>query len=457
MNILLIQPPLNPNIIGAGITYLTEPLALEVIAAPIKNHNVKILDMRLDSGLDKELADFNPELVGITGCTTDVYKVREILAKVKNFNRDILTVVGGHHATMVPEDFNRSYVDVIVIGEGEVTFKELVDAYEKEQHLLNIDGLAIRNGAGTLQFSKPRKCVADMDEMPVPERSLTEKYRTKYFRGAWRPIASIMSSKGCPFRCSFCALWKINDGKYHVRSPESVINELRNIKEDFIDFAEDNALHDVPRARKICELLKQSDIKKTYKLYARSDTIVKHPDIIEKWKEVGMKLVLIGLESFRDEELKDLNKHNTIKNNEEAIRILHKNDIEIAAYFIVNPNYSEDDFKKLAEYVHNMKLKQPIFTVLTPLPGTDFYNEKRSELTTNNYQLFDFVHSVLPTKLPLDKFYESLLNLYLEFYAPKEKSSAIAGNFVTSNKVMQQVHSLLSNAHKPEIYSEAAS
>ncbi|OGS44128.1 MAG: hypothetical protein A2539_00965 [Elusimicrobia bacterium RIFOXYD2_FULL_34_15] len=444
MKILLIQPPLNPNIIGAGIAYLTEPLALEIIASSVPEHNVNIIDMRIDNNLEQELKNINPDIVGITGCTTDVDKNKEILKKVKEFNKNILTVVGGHHATMIPEDFNENYVDIVVIGEGEVTFRELVEMYEKKDKLSNVAGIAFRNGSKDLFYTKPREVTKNMDDMPFPNRKLTSQYRNKYFRGSWRPVASIMSSKGCPFRCSFCALWKINNGKYFVRSPESVVNELESIDEKFIDFAEDNALHDISRSNKIYELIKQRGIKKTYKLYARSDTIVRHPDIIEKWRSIGMELVLVGLESFRDDELRDLNKSNTIKNNEEAISILHKNGVEVVAYFIVNPNYTKDDFKKLSEYVQRLKLKQPIFTVLTPLPGTDFYKQKYNELTSHNYQLFDFVHSVLPTKLPLQEFYSNLLNLYNKFYLTENNKD---GKLFTSNKMLQQVHDLLSKAH----------
>ncbi|MDD5687859.1 MAG: radical SAM protein [Elusimicrobia bacterium] len=432
MKVLLIQPPLNPNIIGAGTGFLTEPLALEILAASIPHHDVHILDMRIDNNLTKTLDSFRPDIVGITSLTPDVYIAKEILFKIKKYNQQILTVIGGHHATMIPEDFKESYIDVVVIGEGEVTFKELVDAFEKKDIFSNIKGIAFKNGEKDLFFTTPRELISNMDDMPVPNRSLTANHRNEYFRGSWRPVASIMTSKGCPFRCNFCALWKINNGKYFVRSPESVVDELENIKEHFIDFAEDNALHDIPRAEKIYELIKKRGIKKTYKLYARSDTIVRHPEIVEKWKEIGMELVLIGLESFKDDELKELNKHNTISNNEKAVSILQENGVEIAAYFIINPNYIKEDFDRLAEYVQKLNLKQPIFTVLTPLPGTDFYKEKYNELTTHNYQMYDFVHSVLPTKLPTKDFYKCLIELYRKTYA-----SAITT--MGANKIMAQL------------------
>ena len=439
MKILLIQPPINPNIIGVGTAYLTEPLALEIIAASIPEHDVKILDMRIEESVfEKELADFKPDIVGITGYTTDVYKIIDISKKVKSYDKKILTVVGGHHATMLPNDFNKESIDIIVIGEGEITFRELVNAYAKKQGFSYISGLAIRNN-GNPVFTKPRDINIDLDKMPYPNRGLTKKYRDKYFRGAWRPVASMMTSKGCPFRCNFCALWKVMKGKYLSRSPESVVEELSKIEEKYIDLAEDNFLHDIKRVEKIYELIKKQNINKIYKLYARSDTIVKHPDIIKKWKEIGTELILIGLESFRDKELKELNKSNTVKNNESAIRILQKNNVEIAGYFIVNPNYTEEDFNALAEYVLTMNLTQPVFTVLTPLPGTDLYREKFNELTTNNYELFDFVHSVLPTKLPKEKFYQCFLELYRKCYTDNQVT------FLMPQKVMNQFISALSN------------
>jgi len=442
LKILLIQPPLNPHLIGVGSAYLTEPLALEIIAASVADHEVRILDMRTGDTLGAGFSGFCPDVVGITGNTADVYRMLAVLADVKKIDNSILTVAGGHHATMVPQDFNKAAVDVIVIGDGEVTFPELIRVYARKGDFSSVAGIMFRDDNGVFQATAPRQGCACLDTLPLPMRSLTAGCRNRYFRGSWRPLASIMTSRGCPFRCSFCALWKISGGRYMVRSPESVVGELETIAEDFIDFAEDNALHDVPRARKIAELISERGIKKTYKLYARSDTVVRHPSLIEQWKRVGMELVLIGMESFRDSELRGLNKANNVRNNEEAIRILHRNGVEIAAYFIIQPDYTEQDFDQLASYVASMNLTQPIFTVLTPLPGTDLYEQKFKELTTHNYELYDFVHPVLPTKLPLEKFYACLLQLYSACYS-RPGSNNPAG----SNEIFAKMQSKLMNAH----------
>ena len=411
MRVLLIEPPFSPNQVHVRGFGLAEPLSLEVLAANLKDHDVRILDMRLDDDMERELNSFNPQVVGAGCYATGLYITKEIFARVKQWSAETLTVAGGHHASLIPEDFLDPAIDVIVVGEGEITLRELVEAHEQRKDLRQVAGLAIRKTDGSLEKTGRRPLV-DLDTMPWPDRTLVAANRKNYFRGSWRPITSITTERGCPFRCSFCSMWKVNEGKYRVRSPQSVVDEIASIESKYIDFIDDNTLHDVKRARAMYELLKQQGIDKFYKAYARSDTIVKHPDVIEKWREVGLKIVLVGLESFRDKDLQAYGKRNTIANNEAAIRILQANDVEICSYFVVNPNYTEDDFRALGDYVERWNLSHPIFTVLTPLPGTDLYYEVRDRLLTDNYEYYDFFHSVLPTRLPEKEFYRCFAELW---------------------------------------------
>jgi len=447
MKILLIQPPFNPNLIGAGILYLNEPLALETVAASIPHHNVKILDMRLEPNLEQTLNAFQPDIVGVTAYTPDVYIAIQILKKVKEHNENTLTVIGGHHASLLPQDFDKEFIDVIVIGEGQYSFQELVDKYEKENNLKEIDGLALRNN-GLLTFNRTRKLIDNLDKTPIPARHLTKQYRNKYFRTSWRPVTSMMTSRGCPYRCNFCSVWKREEGKYRTRSPERVVKELENIEEVYISISDDNFMQDLTRAEKICEMIKERGIKKTYKLIGRSDAIVRQPDIIEKWREIGLKMMFLGLESFRDEDIHNLNKTTSVRNNDKAIHILHENGIKVAGQFIINPDYTKEDFEALAEYVEKMNLVHPIFSVLTPLPGTDLFKEKESQLLTRNYEMFDLVHSVLPTKLPRKEFYKCYAELVRRCYRESDNERT---NSTVSKQIMQQLYSLLIEAYRLEI------
>jgi radical SAM superfamily enzyme YgiQ (UPF0313 family) len=152
-------------------------------------------------------------------------------------------------------------------------------------------------------------------------------------------------------------------------------------------------------------------------MYARADLIVKHPDLIENLEEAGLVYLTIGVESFREADLSKLNKRTSVETNNEAIRIMRRLGIGNAAYFIVNPEYTRDDFQSLFRYVCESGLYQPTFTVLTPLPGTALYESSYDRLVIRDYGYYDFVHSVLPTRLSRKDFYDQFVRLYLKAYS----------------------------------------
>ncbi|HEY9245784.1 MAG TPA: radical SAM protein [Candidatus Methanoperedens sp.] len=422
MKILLIQPAKAQKTIGGDDVHIFEPLSLEYLASGIKDsHDVKILDMRFDKDIEKELKEYEPDVVGITAYTVHVNTVKNLFGRIKTIYPDIFTVVGGHHATVAPADFFIPDIDLVVMGEGVFVFKEIISRLVSKRPFDGITGVAYLKG--TERVIIPPEPITDLDVFPYPARELTEKYRKNYYTDWMKPLASIRTSKGCPFRCNFCALWKLTGGKYLKRKPESIVRELLQIKEKYVFFSDDESLVDANRMKILAELIKKAGIMKNYYLYGRSDTIVKNPELIKIWKDIGLERIFVGLEFFRDEDLKYINKGSTVENNREAIRILQSNDIEIYASFIIRPDFAEEDFKEFKEYCRGLKLSFPSFAVLTPLPGTDFYEEVKSNLITTDYDLFDFIHTVLPTKLPLKEFFNNLNSLYFEAKSPAKSIS----------------------------------
>jgi radical SAM superfamily enzyme YgiQ (UPF0313 family) len=430
MKILLVQPPLNRHLVGAGTFYLNEPLALETVAAGVAEHDVRILDLRIDDGLSRELRTFQPDIVGVTAYTPDVYTVCGLCRTVKAFQPRILTVVGGHHATLFPGDFNTEGVDCVVMGDGDRTFRELVEAHRTGTELADVPGLAVRRGRQLVHA--PARARHEFDRTPLPARHLTQRYRRHYFRGKWRPVASLVTSRGCPYRCNFCSVWKREQGAYRVYSAERVVREIESIEEQCISVGDDNFFHDTRRAEEICTLIRARGIRKTYKLIGRTDTIVRRPDLIRQWKEIGMDQVFVGLESFRDADLRLFKKTTSVDINDRAIDILHDCGVEVVGQFIIHPEFTADDFTALGDYVLEKRLSQPIFSVLTPLPGTDLYEQKEGELLTRNYEMYDLVHSVLPTRLPRESFYRHYADLYVRCYRRNGAEEALPGNILQS-------------------------
>ncbi len=411
MKILLVQPKKGEKSVGGEDFSVFEPLALEYIASGVSSdHDVKILDMRLEDDLESVLNRFQPEVVGITAYTVHVNIVKQLFEKIKKLNPKIFTVVGGHHATVSPEDFITPFIDLIVIGEGVFSFKEVISRLDQKKELTGIPGTAYKKNGQVVVNQNDQ--LHHLDSLPLPNRELTKKYRAHYFSEWLKPLASIRTSKGCPFRCNFCALWKLTGGKYLTRKPENIVEELGRIEEDFVFFADDESLINARRMKTLANLIKEAGIRKRYFLYGRSDTIVKNPDLIEKWKEIGLERVFVGMEFFRDEDFKYIRKGLRPKDNREAVKILHALDIDIYPTFIVRPEFDKNDFEECRQFCLGLELDFIGFAVLTPLPGTDFYNDVKDRLITHNYDYFDLFHTLLPTKLPLKEFYKEMASLY---------------------------------------------
>jgi len=411
MKILLIQPAKPAKALGGEDFSIFEPLALEYLAAGVApDHDVRILDLRLDPHLDSVLADYQPDVVGITSYTVHVNTVNKLFQKIKTCNPEIATIVGGHHATVSPEDFYSPFIDVIIAGEGVLPFREVIIRLEKDLPLSGIPGAVfLENGAVLVRQGDAG---LDLDSLPFPRRDLTAAYRKSYFSEWMRPLASIRTSKGCHFRCQFCALWKLTGGRYLTRKPERLVEELGTIQEKYVFFADDESLLDTERMAALADLIRGAGIKQRYFLYGRSDTIARHPELLEQWRKIGLERVFVGLEFMRDRDLKLIRKGSTVENNVKALRILKGLGLDIWPMFMVRPEFDRQDFADLRKCCRDLDLDFIGFSVLTPLPGTDLYNEVKDRLITADYDYFDFFHTLLPTTLPLRDFYRELTKLF---------------------------------------------
>jgi radical SAM superfamily enzyme YgiQ (UPF0313 family) len=406
---------LNPHLLS---TKRYEPLGLEYIAAAVSDHEVDIFDMRVEKNLMKKLRTFKPQVVGATAYTCDVNTVKKILKEVKRHDSSIQTVIGGHHATFVPQDFAQPYIDTIFLGYADQTFKDYIHTLDSGGDIRRVNNIGLVDDDG-ISFTESSPFAMNLNTLPLPARHLTRKYR--YHNSYRKQVALIMTSRGCPFRCTFCACWKLMRGKYVTRDVDSIITEIKSLPESvsIICLSDDNTIQDIRRAWKLSEKIKAHSLKKKFVMYARADTIVKHPDLLESLKTSGFGSLTVGFESYKDTGLSKLNKRTTVDINNQAIRILKELGINIHAQFIVNPDFTREDFKELFQYICDKSLYRPVFPVLTPLPGTELFQETQADLAITNYDFYDFAHSVLPTRLTRKAFYQQVIKLYKNSYSFK--------------------------------------
>lgn len=197
-----------------------------------------------------------------------------------------------------------------------------------------------------------------------------------------------------------------------MRSPAMVLEELRRISEPYIYAGDDNIFYDYHHASELCRQIEASGLRKQYYVLSRVDDIVRHPELIERWASVGLKKVFLGLESPRDEELRRLNKSVSVAKNNRALEILRANHIDPLGAFIVQPDYTRADFDQLLRYMDRMKIFYHEFTILTPFPGTAFYDQVESQVQLHDRRIFDLAHAVLPTALSPEEFYRLYSRLY---------------------------------------------
>jgi radical SAM superfamily enzyme YgiQ (UPF0313 family) len=413
LKVLLVQPPIS------GITVkgrIIEPLALEILAATIlPKHEVRILDLRIENKLKETLEDFLPDIVGFTCYICQVEIVRKLAKQTKEFNSNIVTLVGGEQPTHLPEEFNTPCIDYISRGDGDRTFPRLIDAIVNNSTIEDIPGI-VKVENGQLVFGAEKEILCDLSKSPIPVRDLTLKYRSFYKFLGWGPVGSLATSRGCNYRCNFCSIWKIRKGVVGQFSLDRVIKELKIIKEDSIYFCEAHSFQDIKYADALADSIVLNHINKRYMMYVRSNAVINHKNLFEKWYKIGLKRVFIGFEAITDERLKGLNKANKNDFNERTIEILHDIGIEIVASFIIDLDFKKEDFEILKKFVLEKNLTMPVYNILTPLPGGSLYDDNIDFLKKVPYSHFDFNHALLSTVMPKKEFYQNIADLYFETY-----------------------------------------
>jgi hopanoid C-3 methylase len=399
---------------------VVEPLGLEMVAGSlIQDHEVVLLDMLQAADLETSVSRFSPDACGIScSFTVDVPETLRIARELKTMKPRLFVFVGGHHASLNPADFACPWIDAVAVGEGEAVVGEMIGALEHQRELGEVAGLILNTSHGQVDTGV-RPLVGDLDDLPLPARALSRRWRRHYHLGVRGPLASLETARGCPYRCTFCSVWRFYQGRTRFKSPERVVDELETVGTKNVFITDDNFLASISRAEAIADGIMERGLKKRFIIQARTDSIARHPETLAKLREAGFATVFLGLEKIDRRGMESINKANTVECNEAALAILKKTGINVFGTLIVDPEYDETDFANLRDYVRRQAIPNAWFTILTPLPGTQLFEQVRGALTTKDLELFDLVHAVLPTRLELARFYAEFARLYTASYTPR--------------------------------------
>lgn len=389
------------------------PTNLAILAAYVRKHGheVRIWDLQMEpcdeTQFVERLAEYRPDIVGFT-CYTPNIKLGHLLAEVvKGFDSEILTVIGGPHATYMTRETLEEFwaYDVAVVGEGEIPLLRLCDLGRASVRSgAHVVGCAVRRPDGIV-LDRDREIVENLDEIGIPAYDLMDFGRSKRsmrgFSSEFMPVAELLTSRGCPFTCTFCAAFVSTGRRLRDRSPESVLAEAKHLMETF-GIRHFNIIDDTFTVRKehvypIAEGLHA--LGATWNCWAHINTL--NRPLLEHIKAHGCTGLLIGVESGSPRILKKLKKGLTVERIKSCFATINEIGFKnVEANFIVgsDPDETLEDVAMTRQLIREIKPTILAVSVICPYPGTPVFDEMRAH---NLIHSFDWNHYVCYGKLPL--------------------------------------------------------
>lgn len=366
------------------------PLGMGYITAVLEknNFNVSVIDMNVQkTNLTKKLN--NVDIVGIFTLTPNVYNAWKIAQKIKQLRPKTWVILGGPHASTLPEEsLQKDSVDLVVRGEGEETILALCQAWPNK-FFKPIKGLSYKKRRKVIH-NPSRPFIRDLDSLPFPAWHLFPYKKYTSTRPTWVDQAklnsgSMVTSRGCPFHCTFC-FKGVHGYEYRFRSPENVIKEMKFLKEkyhiNFIEFQDDNFSLNPHRALKICQLMVKEKLNIKWSIpngISRVDNINK--ELLQWCKKAGCVDIWFAVESGSQRVLeKVIKKRTTLVQIKRAVRLAKQVGFTVGGFVCMgNPGETKKDLEKTIDFVCRLPLDRCQFTIVTPFPGSELYRQMAAE------------------------------------------------------------------------------
>jgi radical SAM superfamily enzyme YgiQ (UPF0313 family) len=478
-------------------TGITPPLGLMYIASYVRTHrhdDVRIFDIRLHKQYLKDIeniiSNYKPDIVGISALTLEAPAMFQIAHLVKTIDKSIPIIVGGPHVSSVPEEvIQNDNIDIAVIGEGEITFKEILEAFEGERALETVDGICFRtdnerlttrfgiNIQGIYQNSNKklmstdtitidnrttviktndRKYLQELDTLPFPAWDLIEIKSYAVHRSmsnvGIRPYMVVFTSRGCPFRCTYCH--NIFGKRFRARSVENVIREMETLITAYsirdFEIIDDVSNFDKERLKAICnEIINRGwKIRLSFPNGVRTDLL--DEETIYLLKRVGTAEMSIAVETASPRLQKLIKKNLNLEKVQKMIDVAAHAGIFLRGFFMIGfPTETEEELKATINFACKSKLHIAFFFVLNPFKGTEIIKQIQhagKQLPNINLESFDYMANPFnPSTIDDKKFHKLYMWAYIRFYANPMRIFRILRDKPMHNDLFIRLVSLVKN------------
>lgn len=415
MQITLINPSTGDKKITS---FRYPPMGLLALGGYLKKlgYEVEIIDASIDNLTPQQVVDrVDSPLVGISAMSVNIGQAFEIARGLKKKETNV--ILGGIHPTVMPEHaLSEPAVDLVVMGEGEKTFEEILDA----RPVKDINGLAYRLGKH-IEINPKRELIQDLDSLPVPAYNLIDlnKYRSPYARKT--PFISMVRSRGCPFDCTFCGNPKMFGRTFRCQSPLRTMQDIFYLVKKFnvreISFKDTEMTLD-KRLPELCERL----IKENYGIIWSCNGRVSNVDfkLLKLMRRAGCYSITFGIESGNPEILKLMRKQITLKQAEEGVRLAKKTGIQVITNFMIGNAWdNQQTIEETIKFAKKLNSDYSYFGFATPFPGTELRKqaEEFGWILDKSMEAIRYDDCIMnATNLPLEQLKPYLKRAYREFY-----------------------------------------
>ncbi len=387
MMVVLVNPPSTP-VERYGIHFrsggMTPPLGLASLASVLRESciPVRIVDGEALGVADTvaEIFKYNPDFIGFTATTMSVSSASNIASIVRRHSL-ATTAIGGSHFTAVPLETMRRFpvFSVGVVGEAELTLPELINALGSGRNLSNVKGIVYRDNGNLIQTSR-REYISDLDSLPMPAWDLLPSLDKSYCPPAHTvkrlPATLMVTSRGCPARCTFCDR-SVFGNTIRANSAEYVVEMMKKLYRDYgireFQFRDDNFLAFRPRLFELCSLLRKEKLNITWSVAGRTDMV--NREVLTELAGSGCWQVWYGIESGSQRILDFIDKRTKLDRIREAVTMTKNAGMEIGGFFMLGiPTETVQDIEDTIHFSRELELDEAHFTFLTPLPGCEMYS-----------------------------------------------------------------------------------
>lgn len=423
MNILLVNPRAGFSYYNIGLR--RPPLSLAYLASVlIDKHRVQIVDFNVGKHNWKNYPYREFDIVGISVDTARYPVSLKIAQRAKE--QGAIVVMGGPHVSFLDEEaLGSGAVDYVVRNEGEYAFRSLVGYLSRELPFEDVKGVSYLNN-GSVGRRPNIPFIDDLDSLPFPARDLLslDLYNE---RMNGRPMTTLITSRGCPFNCNFCASSEFFGVRWRSRSIESILEEVELLYKKYnyraLCFVEDNFTLDPGRAVRLAERIQAKQWNLIWEAWSRVDTVVKNPHMIRTMAKAGFRWTFLGFESGSQEVLDGYGKKARIHDAVRAMEILNDNNVRVTGAFILGAtNETKHTLKETINFAKLLNPSKVQFSILTPYPGTALYKAVRNRLLTRNWGMFTALDPVIKLDhLTPGELNRHLLLAYTSFYLRPKK------------------------------------